>query len=314
VTGAVLERPGGFVHEAFGYRGEEEFLDGVVGFVRDGLTRDETVVVAEPRPRLDQLRAALGEDAGAVEFLDMADIGGNPGRIIAAWTDALERTTRAGRTLRGVGEPAYAGRSPAELAECDLHELLLDVAFDGGPAWRLMCPYDQQSLPPSVCTQALATHPYRTGPGGPVPTGGARADAAARAFTVPLPPPTDAVLRGEFGPGEVRTVRRTVASWARSCGIPAATAQILELAASELATNSTTHGDGHGVLALWTEPGAAVVEVTDGGSIPDPMVGRRLPPPGHRGGRGLYVVHQLCDLVQVRSSPAGTTVRITTWL
>jgi hypothetical protein len=29
---------------------------------------------------------------------------------------------------------------------------------------------------------------------------------------------------------------------------------------------------------------------------------------------GLYLVQQLCDLVQTRTGPSGTTVRISTWL
>jgi anti-sigma regulatory factor (Ser/Thr protein kinase) len=37
------------------------------------------------------------------------------------------------------------------------------------------------------------------------------------------------------------------------------------------------------------------------------------PAPDREGGRGLYLVNQLCDLVQVRSSDQGTTVRVTTW-
>jgi hypothetical protein len=28
------------------------------------------------------------------------------------------------------------------------------------------------------------------------------------------------------------------------------------------------------------------------------------------GGRGLWVVHQVCDLAQIRSGPAGTTIRV----
>ena len=35
--------------------------------------------------------------------------------------------------------------------------------------------------------------------------------------------------------------------------------------------------------------------------------------PGAVGGRGVYLVNQLCDLVQLRSSEAGTTVRVITW-
>jgi len=31
------------------------------------------------------------------------------------------------------------------------------------------------------------------------------------------------------------------------------------------------------------------------------------------GGRGVFLVHQLCDLVQVRSGDHGSTIRITTW-
>jgi hypothetical protein len=29
---------------------------------------------------------------------------------------------------------------------------------------------------------------------------------------------------------------------------------------------------------------------------------------------GLYLVHQLCDLVQVRTGLSGTIVRVSTWL
>jgi hypothetical protein len=29
---------------------------------------------------------------------------------------------------------------------------------------------------------------------------------------------------------------------------------------------------------------------------------------------GLYLVQQLCDLVQLRTGPGGTTVRVSTWL
>ena len=41
--------------------------------------------------------------------------------------------------------------------------------------------------------------------------------------------------------------------------------------------------------------------------------GRRRPDPLGDGGMGLYLVHQLCDLVQTRTGPAGTTVRVSTW-
>ncbi|MBB3085730.1 sensor histidine kinase [Geodermatophilus sabuli] len=303
----------GFSHETFAYREDDEFAAVVAAFVREGLAHDEAVVVAEPPPRLEQLRAALGDDAAAVDFLDMTAIGGNPGRIISVWAAALDRHHRAGRTLRGVGEPAYPGRSPAELVECELHELLLNAAFDDGPAWRLLCPYDQGGLPAEVCERALGTHPYRTGADGVLPTGGPGGPTAAELLATSLPPPGEVVLRGEFGPADVPAVRRTVAQYARTSGLTAEQVEALALAASELATNSIRHGGGTGVLAMWNEPGATVVEFSDAGHLADPLIGRRLPDPPREGGHGVRLVHQLCDLVQVRSSPAGTTVRVTTW-
>jgi anti-sigma regulatory factor (Ser/Thr protein kinase) len=311
VTAAVhAER---FEHEALFYRGDSDFLAGLLPFVRDGLNSGEAVVVAEPRGRLDMLREALDDDASAVEFLDMADIGANPGRIIGVWAAALDRHTRAGRTLRGVGEPAFPGRRTAELVECRLHEMLLNHAFDGGSGWRLLCPYDQEHLTRGVLQAALHTHPVRS-----TSTTRLSSDAYAHgghvaAFAEGLPEPGDTVLRGVYGPGDVPATRRTVAQWARSCGLPEKHVEALELAASELATNSIRHGGGTGTVAMWLDHTAAVVQFTDAGTVTDPLIGRLSPPLDQEGGRGLYLVNQLCDLVQVRSSDRGTTVRVTTW-
>jgi anti-sigma regulatory factor (Ser/Thr protein kinase) len=313
---AVL-RTGRFEHEAMFYRGDDDFLAGLLPYVRDGLDADEAVVVAEPRPRLELLRDALGDDAGDVEFLDMAEIGANPARIIPVWRAVLDRHTGEGRRLRGVGEPVYVGRRAAELVECRLHELLLNHAFDDGPGWRLLCPYDQAHLPRAVTQEALRTHPVRSTSDFRRPSLGYAPGGHRDGFAERLPAPGDAVLRGSFGPADVPATRRTVAHWARSCGLPEDQVEVLELAASELATNSIRHGGGSGTVAMWLDGSAAVVEFSDAGVLTDPMSGRRTPTLEQEGGHnreiGLYLVNQLCDLVQLRSSDRGTTVRITTW-
>jgi anti-sigma regulatory factor (Ser/Thr protein kinase) len=303
-----------FEHEALFYRGDDDFLGALVPFVREGLQADEAIVVVEPRPRLDLLREALGDDVASVEFLDMTDIGANPARIIGVWATALETHTAVGRRLRGVGEPAFPGRRAVELLECQLHELLLNHAFDDGPGWRLLCPYDEEHLPRSVSQGAVRTHPVHTTASGRLPSGSYAAGGHVEAFGAQLPQAGDPVLRGVFGEGDIPATRRTVAQWARSCGLPAERVEVLELAASELATNSVRYGGGTGTLAMWLEPGAAVVEFSDAGAVLDPLVGRLSPPLEQEGGRGLYLVNQLCDLVQLRSSARGTTVRISTWL
>src|SRR4051794_6898829 len=99
-----------FVHPALFYRGEEEYLDGTVSFVRDGLKAGEPVAVAVPGPNLAILRAALGEDAADVRFLDMTEAGRNPGRIIPKVLRGFADAHRHVR-VRIIGEPIWSGRS-----------------------------------------------------------------------------------------------------------------------------------------------------------------------------------------------------------
>jgi anti-sigma regulatory factor (Ser/Thr protein kinase) len=164
-----------------------------------------------------------------------------------------------------------------------------------------------------VTQAALRTHPVQSTTSTRLPSGGYRAGGHLAAFAEGLPAPADAVLRGIYGPDDISATRRTVASWARSCGLPEERVEVLQLAASELATNSIRHGGGTGTVAMWLDGSAAVVEFSDAGTLTDPLIGRLAPSLERESGRGLYLVNQLCDLVQVRSSHQGTTVRITTW-
>jgi anti-sigma regulatory factor (Ser/Thr protein kinase) len=243
----------------------------------------------------------------------MADLGANPGRVLGLWATALAEAGAAGRQLRGVGEPAYPGRRTVEFDECHLHELLFSPAFDDGPAWRLMCPYDVRRLPAAVHHRALHSHPEWSTVTGRGSTHADLAAGLAQAFAAALPPPSGAALRGTFSAGDVRAVRHTVASWARSCRLSVEQVEAMELAASELATNAVVHGAGSGTVAMWADPRAAVLEVGDGARLTDPLVGRFRPEPGQEGGAGIYLLHQLCDLLQLRSGPGGTTARVTAW-
>jgi anti-sigma regulatory factor (Ser/Thr protein kinase) len=82
------------------------------------------------------------------------------------------------------------------------------------------------------------------------------------------------------------------------------------LAANEIATNSVRYGGGRGVLRIWDEDDALVCEIRDAGLIDLPLAGRERPQPGQTSGFGLWLANHLCDLVQVRSDPAGTVVRL----
>ena len=132
-------------HEAFFYTGPDEFMAGTVPFLRDAVAADEAVLVVLDTAKITTLRGALGADADRIEFADMTQVGANPARIIPLWQDFILRHSGDERRIRGIGEPIWAGRSPAELAECRRHEELLNVAFDD-PAFTLLCPYDSAVL------------------------------------------------------------------------------------------------------------------------------------------------------------------------
>jgi hypothetical protein len=59
---------------------------------------------------------------------------------------------------------------------------------------------------------------------------------------------------------------------------------------------------------MWSAEGNVVCQVSNRGTITDPLAGRRNPAPGSDAGMGLWIVHHLCHLVEVRSAE-HTTVR-----
>ncbi len=302
-----------FRHEALFYNGEDGFLRGTLPFAREGLAAGEPLLVAVGEQRARLLRDALGADAERVRFVDMQEVGRNPARVMPAWRDFLAEHAGHPRGVRGIGEPVWPGRSAAELDECARHEWLMNAAFASEPAWRLLCPYDLDALDREVIDAARLTHPALMHEGVSRRNGAYLPLAIAPGpFNGSLPaPPADheQLLFTRLGLGAVRNL---VANRASDAGLSVEAGEELVLAINELATNSVQYGGGGGTLRTWSEPGAFVCEVRDRGFIRDPLVGRLAPPVDEYGGRGLWLVNQLCDLVQIRSAPSGTVVRVHT--
>jgi anti-sigma regulatory factor (Ser/Thr protein kinase) len=84
----------------------------------------------------------------------------------------------------------------------------------------------------------------------------------------------------------------------------------LVLAVGEIASNTFVHTDAGGTLTIWTAGNELVCQVQDSGHIDDPLAGRRRPGPGAGNGHGLWLVHQVCDLVELRSGPGETVIRL----
>jgi anti-sigma regulatory factor (Ser/Thr protein kinase) len=304
------ETAGGYRHEAFLYSGLPEFLSGTSSFIRRACGARDPVLVVVSSEKVGLLRDRLGEEAEHVDFADMAEVGDNPARIISAWQDFVAGHPGS-RQLWGVGEPVHPDRSPTELAECQLHEALLNVAFEAATRLWLLCPYDLETLADDVIDDAQRSHPY-------IARGVERRACTtyrpidlADPFNRPVPPRPAADVPGlSFGSGSLREVRAFVAEQAERAGLAVESSDAMVLAISEIASNSIRHGGGQGELRAWTDDRSLVCEVSDRGHITAPLVGRERPAPEAGQGAGLWVANQLCDLVQVYSSSHGTTIRV----
>jgi anti-sigma regulatory factor (Ser/Thr protein kinase) len=310
-TGAGSRSSSAFVHEALLYAGVDEFLGGTLPFIREGVEAGEPVLVVVGREKLDRLRAGLDGAASQVLFADMAEVGANPARIIPAWKRFVTDHGGAGRPLRGIGEPIWQGRTDAELVECQRHESLLNLAFSGAPAWALICPYDTESLDEAVIDEARRSHPYVVEDGVRRESGRYRGLAAIAApFDRPLPEPPRTAEQVAFDAGSLAAARRLVARRAAAAGLAAGRVDDLVLAVNEIATNSILHGGGDGVVRVWEDDVAVVCEVDGAGRIEDPLAGREPPATGSETGRGLWIANQICELVQLRTFPTGSAVRL----
>ena len=134
--------------------------------------------------------------------------------------------------------------------------------------------------------------------------------AASRAYGDEIPPAPEGHEEVRFTVNELPAVRAMTRAWAEVAGIGPVRSGDLVLAINELATNSIRYANGRGLVRSWREPGALVCEVRDCGRMSAALAGRGFSEPTPEGGRGLWLVNQLCDLVQLRSLSEGTTVRV----
>ena len=289
-------------HIALFYRSQPEYTDRIAAFVQAGLDRGEPALLALAGNRTRMIAASVESAPGEVVFADMAELGRNPARIIPevrAFTDK-----HPGQRVRFVGEPVWPGRSLAEIREANKHEALLNLAFSKVEA-TILCPYDASGLADCVLADARRTHQE------PAVSG-----ATAATWRDNLPPECDQPLgpppaEAEALPYEVdlAPVRRLVERRAQRAGLGADRTVDLVLAANEIAANTISHTTGGGVIHVWHTAGEVLCQVHDSGRIYDPLAGRVRHGPDDRG-HGLWLVNQVCDLVEVRSGEGGTTVRM----
>jgi anti-sigma regulatory factor (Ser/Thr protein kinase) len=311
VPGAEAQSPGtdGSSHVAALYHDGAEYLRFVRAFALDGEAADEPLFVAVADGRMQQLRQILDGRRTPATFHDMTELGRNPARIIPAAQSFAGQYS--GRRVRCIWEPAWPERSAAEFCAVTRHEAVANLALDPATV-SVLCPYDAAGLPSGVISQARCTHPEvlesESRQASPDYLGPARVPPDCLQPLVP-PPPRAERLAYDMN---LRPVRALVAAEATRAGLSAGQCSDLVLAVGELAANTLRHTGAAGTLHAWHTAREVLCQVHDNGSIADPLAGFRREPPDAAGGHGLWLVNQLCDLVELRTGQPGegTTIRV----
>ena len=294
-------------HLALFYHGRGEYLTALGGFIRASRARGDAVFVAVPERKAELVRRELDDDSAQVTLVDMAELGRNPARIIPAVLTYAGRYQ--GRPVCCIGEPIWPGRTAAEMREATRHEALINLAFRDRQA-TFVCPYDSTGLPGSVIADAASTHPA-------VIKGGEETASPRYLGPPEVPPRCNRALPRPPAHAEaldyrddLHPVRGFVASQARCAGLRPTRIPDLVLAVTELAGNTLRHTDGGGTVQVWRTREELICQVADTGQITDPLARYRGPSGQLLGGNGLWLVNQVCDLVQARTGQAGTTTRL----
>ncbi len=116
-----------------------------------------------------------------------------------------------------------------------------------------------------------------------------------------------------FEKGSLVALRSAVAAHGDRLGLAGTQLDDMLLIAHELASNAIQHGGGRGRLWLWRQDGTARCRVVDWGNglAVGVDAGLTVPTVGAVRGRGLWLVRQLADEVELQTGDGGTSVTAT---
>jgi anti-sigma regulatory factor (Ser/Thr protein kinase) len=297
---------GRLVHNAFLYGNEADLVDEVRQFVDAGQARGEPVLLAFAGQKLPLLRGALPSSDGVVRLEDIEELAANPARfmpVLRQWVEDHQGPVRIAT------EPLWPGRDAHDTAEVIRHEALVNVALADVPA-QMLCAYDVEALPASLLTAAEQAHPGIREPG--------MGRRPSTSYTeprelwenpgIPLTEPEQPVeLPVTEGLSDLRLqVERSDVL----APLPRERRPDLVLAISEAAANAIRYDAPPRMLRLWRNGHRVVAEVSGRGRLEDPLSGRFRPGPRASHGWGLWVINQVCDLVELRQHEDRVRLRM----
>jgi len=298
-------------HDGIFYDDEATFGTAAVSFVREGIERDEIVMVNTGSNAVTSLLRALFADDVQVVFAEH-QVYTAPTAVIDGYRRTMDRGLAAGASgFRAMGFIDFES-SNLPWQEWLRYEAAVNEVFAPYPLTSL-CPYDTTTVPHEIVEAIARTHtglvdargrhtnPGYTGPAELVAEEGLRTPALPIQARAP---------RMVLQPGrETDDLRVELYSATMSSHLPRLRVDDFVSAMSELVRNAHRHGAEPVTLKVWASDTTLVGTVTDHGpGLEDPLVGYARPTDPAQG-LGLWGARQLVDVLDFERDGTGFTVR-----
>jgi CheY-like chemotaxis protein len=147
-------------HEALVYSSPDELAAATLPFIREGLARDEQVLVVLREEGRAVLEQALGADAARIELADAVPWYQSPEHAFQQYTEYIDdRLARGASRVRVVAEVIWPqSLAEAEVAAWKRYEAEISAGLAAVPV-SFICTYHAQELPTAIVADAQRTHP-----------------------------------------------------------------------------------------------------------------------------------------------------------
>ena len=298
----------GLLHQALVYDSDEELVERVAPFLREGLAEGPTIAVLTRR-HWSSVREALGSDADDVAFTDCNDFYVRPVDVVAAYDATMGDLLASGATSARVAAEIPCQPTRGGWSEWIAYEAIVNRALADRPA-HILCVYGTQTAPDYVIDAVWRTHQH--------------VEAKACVSHLDYQDPRDVVAAhtAEPAPADLHTLaptgdplefRELLAAELTAARAPQARVMDMLVAANEVFENARRHGGGASRVRAGLVDGWFVCEIEDRGpGLDDPLAGYIPPRPEKARGTGLWVARQLVRRLELLDNTPGLTVRL--WL
>lgn len=299
-------------HTGLAYEAVEQFLETAVPYLRTGLEKGDAVIAVTSKRNIDALRDEFAGAGRHIDFVDNERWYDSPARALTRYLQYWNQRCESGwMPLRMLGEPVGSGHDSQAVERWTMFENGINDLMHSMPV-RMLCAYDL-SFETNRLHHVEVSHPHMAA--------GTTTQKCSRfvepqlfrssRWSVPLPVPDTGVLCVPFDRETLAHVRAVIAQFAHENDLKPAERIDLHLAVGEAVGNAVKHGGGSGMLRIWRATGEVVADVVCyEGRFDDVMRGYLPPPALGESGRGMWVIRQLCDWVEIRPCSSGSTVRM----